>query len=86
MSRQLQVACKLEMRAVVRFLWERRKLNCENCTEMYRQLREVHGEDAMSRQAIAKWCNMFEKGRTDIDTLSAREDHQLRQFLRPLLA
>ncbi|GBN23254.1 hypothetical protein AVEN_259435-1 [Araneus ventricosus] len=63
MFRQLQVASKLKMRAVIRFLWEKR---C-NCTEIYRQLHEVYGEDAMSRQAIAKWCNMFENERTDID-------------------
>ncbi|GBM75450.1 hypothetical protein AVEN_182320-1 [Araneus ventricosus] len=51
------------MRAVIRFLQAKR---C-NCTEIYRQLHEVHGENAMSRQAIAKCCSMFENGRTDID-------------------
>ncbi|GBN03468.1 hypothetical protein AVEN_141155-1 [Araneus ventricosus] len=51
------------MRAVIRSSWARR---C-NCTEIYRQLHEVYGENAMSRQAVAKWCNMFENGRTDID-------------------
>ncbi|GBO02660.1 hypothetical protein AVEN_123659-1 [Araneus ventricosus] len=34
---------------------------------MYRQLHEVFGDNAMPHQAIAKWCNMFESGRTDID-------------------
>ncbi|GBO36115.1 hypothetical protein AVEN_247461-1 [Araneus ventricosus] len=63
MSRQLQVASKLEMREAIRFLWAKR---C-NCTEIYRQLHEVYGENATSRQAIAKWCSMFENGRTDID-------------------
>ncbi|GBM67303.1 hypothetical protein AVEN_37083-1 [Araneus ventricosus] len=38
-----------------------------NCIEIYRQLHEVYDENAMLRQAIAKWCNMFENGRTDID-------------------
>ncbi|GBN35468.1 hypothetical protein AVEN_63950-1 [Araneus ventricosus] len=61
MSRQLQVAFKLEMRAVIRFLWAK----SYNCTEIYRQLHEMYGKNAMSRQAIAKWCNMFENGRTD---------------------
>ncbi|GBM53512.1 hypothetical protein AVEN_261281-1 [Araneus ventricosus] len=65
MSRQLQVASKLEMRAVIRFPWPK----MSNCTEIYRQLHEVYGENAMSRQAIAKWCNMFEKGRTDIEVI-----------------
>ncbi|KFM73297.1 hypothetical protein X975_07259, partial [Stegodyphus mimosarum] len=63
MSRWLQIAPKLEMRAIIRFLWAK---SC-NCTEIYGQLHEVYGENAMSRQAIAKWCNMFENGRTDID-------------------
>ncbi|GBL92168.1 hypothetical protein AVEN_91512-1 [Araneus ventricosus] len=51
------------MRAVIRFLWAKR---C-NCTENFRQLHEVHGENAISRQAITKWFSMFENGRTDID-------------------
>ena len=50
MSRQLQIASKVEMRAVIRFLWAKRF----NCTEIYGQLHEVYGENAMSRQAIAK--------------------------------
>ncbi|GBL82922.1 Disks large 1 tumor suppressor protein [Araneus ventricosus] len=63
MSQQLQVASKLEMRAVIRFLWVKR---C-NRTEICWQLHEVYSENAMSRQAITKWCNMFENGCTDID-------------------
>ncbi|GBN66933.1 hypothetical protein AVEN_61945-1 [Araneus ventricosus] len=59
MSRQLQV----EMRTVIHFFWEKRS----NCTEIYRQLHEVHSENAMSRQAIAKWWNISENGRGDID-------------------
>ncbi|GBN66401.1 hypothetical protein AVEN_231629-1 [Araneus ventricosus] len=43
MSRQLQVASKLGMRAVIRFLWAKR---C-NCTEIYRQLPEVYGENTI---------------------------------------
>ncbi|GFS89936.1 HTH_48 domain-containing protein, partial [Nephila pilipes] len=68
---------KLEMRAAIRFLWAQR---C-NCTEIYRQLHEVHGDSALSPQAIAKWCNMFANGRTHIDDAErAREDHQQRQI------
>ncbi|XP_035205247.1 histone-lysine N-methyltransferase SETMAR-like, partial [Stegodyphus dumicola] len=63
MSRQLQIASKWEMRAVIRF-WCAKMCNC---TEIYGQLHEVYGENAMSRQAIAKWCTMFENGRTDIE-------------------
>ncbi|GBN23082.1 hypothetical protein AVEN_40553-1 [Araneus ventricosus] len=48
--------------AVIR-LWAKR---C-NCIEIYRQLHEVSDENAMSRQAIAKWCNKFENGLTDIN-------------------
>ncbi|XP_035232347.1 uncharacterized protein LOC118204136 [Stegodyphus dumicola] len=63
MSRQLQIASKLEMHAMIRFLWAKR---C-NCTKIYGKLHEVYGENAMSCQSIAKWSNMFENGRTDID-------------------
>ncbi|KFM68018.1 hypothetical protein X975_04435, partial [Stegodyphus mimosarum] len=51
------------MCAAIRFLRAKR---C-NCTEIYGQLLEVHGENAMSRHAITKWCNMFENGRTEMD-------------------
>ena len=63
MYRQLQLTTKLEMHAMIRFLQEKR---C-NCREIYRQLHKVYGENAMSRQAIAKWCDIFENGLTDID-------------------
>lgn len=38
-----------------------------NCTEIYQQSHEVYGENPKWRQDIAKCCNMFENGRTDID-------------------
>ncbi|GFS83626.1 HTH_48 domain-containing protein [Nephila pilipes] len=66
MSRQKQVASKLEMSAVIRVFvggWVKR---C-NCTEIYRQLHEMHGENAMTRQAFAKISKMFEDGHTHID-------------------
>ncbi|XP_035207602.1 uncharacterized protein LOC118182374 [Stegodyphus dumicola] len=62
MSRQLQVASKLEMRAVIRFLGEK-----INCCEMFRHLYDVYGENATGRQAIANWCDMLHNERTDID-------------------
>ncbi|GFT84863.1 HTH_48 domain-containing protein [Nephila pilipes] len=62
MSRQQQVASNLEMRAVIPFLWAKR---C-NYSEIYRPSHEVSDENAMSRQAIAKWCDMFENGRKHI--------------------
>ncbi|GFU10277.1 HTH_48 domain-containing protein [Nephila pilipes] len=63
MSRQQQVASQLEMRTGIRFLWAKR---C-NCTDFYRQFHEVYGKVAMSRETIAKWCNMIENERTHID-------------------
>ncbi|GBM68043.1 hypothetical protein AVEN_51691-1 [Araneus ventricosus] len=51
------------MLAVTRFVWAKQ---C-NCTEMYRKLHEVYGENAMPHQAIAVRCEMSENGRTDID-------------------
>ena len=63
MSRQLQVLSKLEMRAVIRFLWVKR---C-NCCEIDRQLHEIYDENAMSSQVIAKWCDIIENRSSDID-------------------
>lgn len=63
MSRQLEVASKLEIRSVVRFLWAK---NCSS-SEIHRQLSEVYGNKAFSRQAIAKWCELFESGRNSVE-------------------
>lgn len=63
MSCPLQVASKLEIRAVTRFLWAKKY----NPTEIHRHLNEVYGNKAISRQAIAKWYALFENGRTNIE-------------------
>ena len=63
MSRQLQVASNLKMRALIRFLCTKRWY----CCEIYQQFHEVFGENAMSRQAIPKWYDMLENRRTNID-------------------
>ena len=44
MSRELHVESMLKMRAVIRFLWAKK---C-NYGEIYRQLHEVCGENALS--------------------------------------
>lgn len=63
MSWQLQVVSKLEMHAMINFLW----VKWYNCIEIDRQLPEVHGESAMSHQAIPKQNNMFQNGHTDMN-------------------
>ncbi|GBM96706.1 hypothetical protein AVEN_1236-1 [Araneus ventricosus] len=53
----------MRLKVEIRFLWAKR---C-NCTEIYRELCEVYGENAMPPQTIVKWCNMLENGLTDDD-------------------
>jgi hypothetical protein len=58
----IQNPAKCEVRAVIRFIYERR----ETGAEIYRQLFSVYGEVVMKRQNVAKWCREFEAGRSDI--------------------
>lgn len=51
-----------EIRSVIRFL------NARNVkpAEIYRQLRDVYGEDVMSEGMVRKWVRMFNSGRTNV--------------------
>lgn len=48
-----------EVRAVIRFLHARNV----SAAEIHRQLVEVYGEEAMSRQSVVNWCSGFKSGR-----------------------
>ncbi|KOC64116.1 Putative uncharacterized protein FLJ37770 [Habropoda laboriosa] len=48
---------------MIRFLWAKK---CSG-TEIYRQLCDVYGTNKISRQAIGKWCILFENGRANIE-------------------
>lgn len=62
MVRRTEVSSNIAVRSVVRFLWAKHY----NRSEIHRQIVEVYGENAMSRPMIAKWCQMFEDGRTNV--------------------
>jgi hypothetical protein len=51
-----------EIRSVIKFL------NAINIrpAEIYRQVCEVYGENAMSDEMVRRWCRMFSEGRTDV--------------------
>lgn len=57
-----------------------------NCIEIYRKLHEVHGESAMSCQAITTCWNIFEIDVHISLNLSERRKDQLRQILRVCLS
>ena len=39
--------------------------NC-NPTEIHHEVCTVYGEQAMTRQAIGKWCKQFQEGRMEL--------------------
>jgi len=47
-----------QIRAVIRFLHARHV----SAAEVHRQLVEVYGDEAMSRQSVANWCSDFKSG------------------------
>ena len=51
-----------EIRAVIPFL------NVRNVkpAKIYRQVKDVYGEDAMSEGMVRKWVRMFKEGRTNV--------------------
>ncbi|GFN78594.1 histone-lysine N-methyltransferase SETMAR [Plakobranchus ocellatus] len=53
---------KLEVRAVVRFLFSKGT----KPSEIRKQLAETYGEGAMSRSRVYQWCTWFGEGRTSL--------------------
>ncbi|GFO03250.1 histone-lysine N-methyltransferase SETMAR [Plakobranchus ocellatus] len=53
---------KLEVRAVVRFLFSKRT----KPSEIHKQIAETFGEGAMSRSRVYQWCTWFGEGRTSL--------------------
>ena len=54
---------KLEVRAVVRFLFSKGT----KPSEIHKQIAETYGEGAMSRSRVYQWCTWFGEGRTSLD-------------------
>lgn len=63
MARRLENWSRSELRAVIRFLWAKNV----SAAEIHRQIVEVYGAEAMSRQHVAKWRRSFETGREDVE-------------------
>ncbi|GFO18336.1 histone-lysine N-methyltransferase SETMAR [Plakobranchus ocellatus] len=53
---------KLEVRAVVRFLFSKGT----KPSEIHKQIAETYGEGAMSRSRVYQWCTWFGEGRTSL--------------------
>ncbi|GFW25701.1 histone-lysine N-methyltransferase SETMAR [Trichonephila clavipes] len=50
----------------VRFLWAKNV----SASAIHSQFVKVYGEEAMSRQHLAKWCHSFQSGRQDVENRS----------------
>ncbi|GFO06062.1 cytochrome c oxidase assembly protein cox15-like protein [Plakobranchus ocellatus] len=53
---------KLEVRAVVRFLFSKGT----KPSEIHKQIAETYGEGAMPRSRVYQWCTWFGEGRTSL--------------------
>jgi len=62
MSMKIENPASCEIRSVIKFL------NAKNVrpAEIYRQVCEVYGENAMSDGMVRRWCRMFSEGRTNV--------------------
>ncbi|GFO21755.1 histone-lysine N-methyltransferase SETMAR [Plakobranchus ocellatus] len=56
------VSSKLEIRAVVRFLFAKGT----KCSVIYREIVENYGEHAMAMTQVYQWCTWFKDGRTSL--------------------
>ncbi|XP_035215289.1 uncharacterized protein LOC118188881 [Stegodyphus dumicola] len=63
MARRLEKWSRIEVRAVIRFLWAKNVA----ASEIHRQIVEVYGDKAMSRQQVARWCRSYQAGREHVE-------------------
>ncbi|GBO27530.1 hypothetical protein AVEN_225981-1 [Araneus ventricosus] len=54
---------RLEVRALILFLWTKNV----STSEIHSQIVEVYGEEAISRQHVAKFCRSFQSDREDVE-------------------
>jgi hypothetical protein len=59
MSMKIENPARCEIRSVIKFLNDRNV----RPAEIYRQVCEVYGEDAMSDRMVRRWCRMLSEGR-----------------------
>ncbi|XP_035210368.1 protein Wnt-16-like [Stegodyphus dumicola] len=58
-----------KMGDVIRFLWAKNVA----ASEIHRQIVEVYGDKAMSRQQVAKWCRSYQAGREHVENRNMEE-------------
>ncbi|GIY04084.1 histone-lysine N-methyltransferase SETMAR [Caerostris darwini] len=63
MARRLENWSRLEVRAEVQFLLAKNV----SASPIHSQIVEVYGEEARSRQHVAKWCRSFQSSRQDVE-------------------
>ncbi|GIY82216.1 histone-lysine N-methyltransferase SETMAR [Caerostris darwini] len=71
MARRSENWSRLEVPAVIRFLWAKNV----SASDIHSQIVDVYGEEAMSRQHVAEWCRSFQSGRQDVEnrTMAGRD-------------
>ncbi|GBM84782.1 hypothetical protein AVEN_121908-1 [Araneus ventricosus] len=52
-------------RAVIQFL----RVEGEHASQIYRRMKEVYGEQRLSRCTIFRWCQLYEVGRVNVKDL-----------------
>jgi hypothetical protein len=59
---KIENPARCEIRSVIKFL------NVKNIRldEIYRQVCEVYGENAVSDGIVRRWCRVFSEGRTNV--------------------
>ncbi|GBL79670.1 hypothetical protein AVEN_18212-1 [Araneus ventricosus] len=60
----LKTWSEMEMRAVMRYEWERGT----SILDIHRRLQTVYGEDVMSRQMVGRSCSLFSERRQMLQT------------------
>ncbi|GFS95148.1 histone-lysine N-methyltransferase SETMAR [Nephila pilipes] len=63
MARRLEKWSRIEVRAVIRFLWAKNAAE----SKIHRQIFEVYMDKSMSSQQVAKWCRSFQAGREHVE-------------------
>ncbi|GFT76625.1 histone-lysine N-methyltransferase SETMAR [Nephila pilipes] len=63
MAGRLEKWSPIEVRDVIQFLWAKNMV----ASKIHRQIVEVYGDKAMSRQQVAKWCSSFQAGMEHVE-------------------
>ena len=76
MAGRLETWFRIEARAVIRFLWAKNVAS----SEIHRQIVEVYGGKAMSRQQVAEWCPSYQTGREHVENWNMESSGESKFF------